>query len=124
MAVFRPPRLSKLISSHLLPKRYIQTSIATRNWHERDGKGGYDTYVHHPFKYMVKEGFKMLPGELQKLKEEWITKLRCDSCIPIEHGDYQVQVSLVHAATCRKLAQPQFLLIAYPLHGLLSVNAK
>ena len=61
---------------------------SSTQFHEDDRKGGYRKS--NLIKPNVKEGFKLIPGELAKLKEEALTKLRCDSLFGLFHGDYEI----------------------------------
>ena len=73
-----------------LPQRHIHVTSLTSNFWEPDRKGGYKTKIKKPSKELVTEGLKEMKGELSKLKEEFLTKIRCDNLEMIMHGDYEV----------------------------------
>jgi NADH dehydrogenase [ubiquinone] 1 alpha subcomplex assembly factor 1 len=86
--VYLSPRGASSCINKLCNK--IHTSSPASNFWEPDKKGGYRTKIEVPTKEHVRQGLKLMKGELNKFKDEVKCNIRCDSATPLEHGDYEV----------------------------------
>lgn len=79
------------VNNFLLPKhRIIIVPAASKvGIHEHDKKGGYGQEIERTLREKMKQGIKLLPHEVRKLKEEAKEKLLCDEAYTSMHGDYE-----------------------------------
>ncbi|KAL5008466.1 hypothetical protein ScPMuIL_014047 [Solemya velum] len=78
-------------NTFLLPKHKILIIPAASKvgLHEHDKKGGYGREIDRPLREKLRQGIKLLPHELRKLKEEAKEKVLCDEAYTSLHGDYE-----------------------------------
>jgi len=86
----RVPSSLTLFAVAPVRRRMLHVTSSDRNFWEPDIKSGYSNKKEVPTKEQVKQGLKLMKGELSKFKEEAVCTLRCDSVAPLQHGDYEV----------------------------------
>ena len=83
-------KLQFLSTSFLKSIRKIQTTAVVNKFHEESRKLQYEKDIEiHPIE-SFKKGFKMLPEEIEKFKNELKNNILVDECYGILHKDYHI----------------------------------